>query len=130
MQREPHQEMERYQGEISRAQALALALQNERDALAAQLEGLAASEMTARRALEKERSTAVHHSEEAVRKVKRLETDLILSQEERHKLKQQLENLHKTHQELAIEKNSQLKAVTQELTRVKKEYEVEVSSPF
>lgn len=122
--------MERYQGEISRAQALALALQNERDALAAQLEGLAASEMTARRALEKERSTAVHHSEEAVRKVKRLETDLILSQEERHKLKQQLENLHKTHQELAIEKNSQLKAVTQELTRVKKEYEVEVSSPF
>lgn len=79
LHREPHHEMERYQGEISRAQALSLALQNERDALAAQLEGLAASEMTARRALEKERSAAVMQSEEAVRKVKRLETDLVLS---------------------------------------------------
>jgi hypothetical protein len=71
--------MERYQGEISRAQALALALQNERDALAAQLEGLAASEVTARRALEKERTQAVLQTEEAVRKVKRLETDHIIS---------------------------------------------------
>lgn len=79
LQREPHQEMERYQGEISRAQALALALQNERDALAAQLEGLAASEVTARRALEKERTQAVLQAEDAVRKVKRLETDHIIS---------------------------------------------------
>ncbi len=79
LQREPHHEMERYQGEISRAQSLALAVQNERDALAAQLESLATSEANARRALEKERTQAVLTTEDAVRKAKRLETDLTIA---------------------------------------------------
>lgn len=79
LRREPVAEMERYHGEISRAQGLSLALQNERDALAAQLEQLAASEVTARRALEKERTQAVLQSEDAIRKAKRLETDLVLA---------------------------------------------------
>eukprot|EP00026_Physarum_polycephalum_P002003 Phypoly_transcript_02007.p1 GENE.Phypoly_transcript_02007~~Phypoly_transcript_02007.p1 ORF type:complete len:680 (+),score=119.58 Phypoly_transcript_02007:94-2040(+) len=126
LQREPQQEMERYQGEICRSQALALALQNERDALAAQLEGLATSEISARRALEKERTQAVLQTEEAVRKVKRLETDLIIATESQHKLKQQLEQLHKANQELAVSKGAQIHELTQELSRLMKEHELEL----
>lgn len=45
-------------------------------------------------------------------------------------MKQQLESLHKTHQELVVEKSTQIKALSQELTRLKKEFEIEVIHLF
>lgn len=47
-------------------------------------------------------------------------------QEERHKLRQQLEVMHKTNQNLINDRNAQVKQLTQDINRISKEYELQV----